>query len=79
MSLQALLQIATWPNVEAISPFAVCKESTDEMFQRFIALHLQKTKDDIKKTLESRDTEKSIFIGQTVSSQYLNSPICVSV
>ena len=57
----------------------VCKESTDEMFQHFIALHLQKTKDDINKTLESRDVENIFFIGQAVPSQDLNSPICVSV
>ena len=43
VSLQ-LLRIATWPNVEAISSCPVCKESTDEIFQHFIDLHLQKTK-----------------------------------
>ena len=78
MSLQALLRIATWPNVEAISSCPVCKESTDEMFQHFIALHLQKQKMTSRKHL-NLEKLKSIFIGPTVPSQDLNSPICVSV
>ena len=59
MSLQAFL-IATWLSVEAIYSCPVCKETTDETFQHFIALHLQKTKYDIKKTLEFRDVENIV-------------------
>ena len=52
VSLQLLLRIATWPNVEAISSCPVRKKSTDEIFQHFIALHLQKTKVTSRKRLD---------------------------
>ena len=62
VSLQLLLQIATWLNVEAISSCPVRKESTDEMFQHFIALHLRKTKVTSRKCLDL-EIFKIIFIG----------------